>query len=207
VADTLVALGADESVVTSNRHLFVSELKAAKATGMVLTKEAEFAGDTIVAAVAGVAYTANNLGLHVGAFLLREGAGFVSGRDLQRISKKLDDEVWRGVLCPVSMKESKPGKVSEQIASDTDSDVMYVRFLSRAPGQGSYLSQAYYNAAVLRKIGENMRVSIHLDDIAIALFLVLIVGLVLLPFIRGRKKIRELRRQLDAHTGVEDRQS
>jgi ABC-type Zn uptake system ZnuABC Zn-binding protein ZnuA len=206
VADTLVALGADEVVIASNRDLFISELKAAKATGMTLTEEAEFAGDTIVAAVAGVAYIAHNLGLHVGAFLLREGAGFVSGRDLQRISKKLSDETWRGVLCPVSMRESKPGKVSEQIADDAESSVMYVRFLSRAPGQGSYLSQAYYNAAVLRKIGENISVSIHIGVVASAVFLVLIVGLVLLPFIRGRKKIRELRRQLAAHTGVEERQ-
>ena len=101
--------------------------------------------------VPGVAYTLDNLGLGVGAFLLAEGAGFVGGEQLATIAERLKNGSYAGLVCPLSMKDAKPGEAARQVAGDTGASVIYTRFLDADPDADTFLSQASYNAAVLTR--------------------------------------------------------
>jgi len=152
VANALVERGAPSEVITSNLLRFVEELEAAHATGRALADEAGLTGDTLVAVVPGVAYVVQNVGAVVGDILLPdEGTSGVNAAKLESVARKLHAKEARGIVCPLSMKEAKPGQAARQLAEDTGSRVIYVRFLSAGDGEGSYLSQAYYNAAMLTR--------------------------------------------------------
>ena len=147
VADALVLAGMDSSLVAGRLSLFSDELTVASRASRSMAEEAGVLGDTVIAAIPGVAYIATNAGLHVGHVLLKEGAGFVGGSELLRVSDMLRTGRAIGILCPLSMKDAKPGTVARQLARDTGSRVIYVRFLS--DWSESFLAQTYYNAAAL----------------------------------------------------------
>lgn len=155
VAAELTDSGADSAKVTANLRAFLRELTAAKEVSLELARDSGLAGDTLVASIPGVAYVINNLGIIVGEILLSEGAGNVGGSRLQAVSRDLRSGRANGIVCPVSMRDAKPGTVSRQLASDTGSKVSYVRFLSTGPGSDSYIAQAYFNAAlIVRDLGD-----------------------------------------------------
>lgn len=147
VADALIHAGMDSSLVAGRLSLFSDELTAASQAFRSMAEEAGVLGDTVIAAIPGVAYIATNAGLHVGHVLLKEGAGFIGGSELVRVSNMLRTGRAIGILCPLSMKDSKPGTVARQLARDTGSRVIYVRFLS--DWSESFLAQTYYNTAAL----------------------------------------------------------
>lgn len=149
VAEALIDLGADSDTIRANLSAFVRELSSSRDVILALARDSGLSGDTLVAAIPGVAYIINNLGIHVGEILLSEGAGYIGGSRLQAVSRDLQSGAANGIVCPVSMRYAKPGTVSRQIASDTGSKVSYVSFLSTGPGSDSYIAQAYYNAALM----------------------------------------------------------
>ncbi len=149
VAEALINLGADSGAIRSNLSAFVRELSSARDVGLALARDSGLSGDTLVAVIPGVAYIINNLGIHVGEVLLSEGAGYIGGSRLQAVSRNLQSGAANGIVCPVSMRDAKPGTISRQLASDTGSKVSYVSFLSTGPGSESYVAQAYYNAALI----------------------------------------------------------
>lgn len=149
VAEALVDVGADADAIGANLSTFVRELSSARGVSLALARDSGITGDTLVSAIPGVAYIINNLGIHVGEILLSEGAGYIGGSRLQAVSRNLQSGAANGIVCPVSMRDAKPGTVSRQLASDTGSKVSYVSFLSTGPASDSYIAQAYYNAALI----------------------------------------------------------
>jgi ABC-type Zn uptake system ZnuABC Zn-binding protein ZnuA len=177
VAEALINLGADSSAIRSNLSAFVRELSSARDVGLALARDSGLSGDTLVAVIPGVAYIINNLGIHVGEVLLSEGAGYIGGSRLQAVSRNLQSGAANGIVCPVSMRDAKPGTISRQLASDTESKVSYVSFLSTGPGSNSYIAQAYYNAAlVVRDLSDNTPSYSTRDGSAVST--VVVIGLI-----------------------------
>jgi ABC-type Zn uptake system ZnuABC Zn-binding protein ZnuA len=104
----------------------------------------ELRGEKFVAAIPGVCYIASSLDLEIGAVLLSEGSGFLSGQELQKVKSKLLSGEYAGIIVPEFMKESKVGEVARQLAEDTNSRVIYVRF---SMGDVGYETALISNAA------------------------------------------------------------
>ncbi len=154
VGRKLVDLGASRTLVRGNVAGFVSELQAARATGVALAQANGTAGQTLVAVVPGVADCILNLGMKVGKVLLpTEGASFASGQDVQEAVARLRSGAWGGLVCPLGLRDAKPGEIARQVAQDAHCRVIYVRFLGPVSEESSYLAQAYYNAGVLATAG------------------------------------------------------
>ncbi len=82
-----------------------------------------------VAVIPGVAYVAENFGLKVGAILLGEGLGFVSGSEYVEIQERLKSSEYSCIIVPESMKDSKAGEIAEQLSRDSGKPVVYVKFV------------------------------------------------------------------------------
>ncbi len=149
VAEEFERRNVDGKSVAGNLAQFETEITALRQAGHDLAQENVVAGSAMVAAVPGVAYVISNVDMKVGAVLLREGAGFASGRQLHEIVQRLSTGEYAGVVCPLSMREAKPGEMARLVAEQSGCRVYYVKFLPSSQGPRSYLSQAYYNAAVL----------------------------------------------------------
>ncbi|RLF71457.1 MAG: hypothetical protein DRN35_02335, partial [Thermoplasmata archaeon] len=85
----------------------------------------------------------------VGATLLKEGSGFLSGAELAQIEKGLKDGRYLGVVCPESMREAKAGELSRQISKDTGAPTVYVKFIVSEESSDP-ISLQYYNLASLK---------------------------------------------------------
>jgi len=147
VAEALVAHGAPREAIEANLRRFVEELDVARATGLALAEEAGLAGDTLIIAAPGIADIVGNLGMVPVNILVSEGGGFVSAAALDDVMRQLKRGTARAIACPGNLREAKAGDVARQLSEDTGRPIIWVRFLAGA--SGSYLSQAYYNAAVL----------------------------------------------------------
>ncbi len=154
VADALIGAGEDSVQVRARLRAFADELAAASEFGLGLARDVEAFGDTVIASVPGVAYICSNVGLVVEHVLLAEGAGYVGGRRLEQIAGMLRSGRATSIVCPLSMRQAKPGMIAEQLSRDTGAPVRYVHFLSGATGAGrggtgSYVAQARANAEAL----------------------------------------------------------
>ena len=150
VAAKLQALAPDNRTFAGNCARFVAEVQAAEATGKALAEANGVAGQTLVPVVPGLADCVLNVGMRVGKVLLpTEGASFASAQDIMQVSAKLRSGEWHGLVCALNATEAKPGEIARQVAKDTGSRVIYVRFLAPPQENSSYLAQAYYNAAAL----------------------------------------------------------
>jgi len=130
----------------TNLEVFLASLNRTSASLEQFSREHGLYGSRAVSAVPGVNYILENMGISVGAQLLSEGAGYVSGSELTDIEKKLSTGEYMGIVCPVSMKDSKPGDISRQISQDTGAPVVYVVFIAQ---DMDYIGIHYYNAAAL----------------------------------------------------------
>jgi len=148
VAEALILNGLDIDNVTQRLAAFNSELDSLKQAGVALMEELERERSTWVAMLPGVCYTIDNLGLGVGAVVYTEGAGFASGSELMEVEHSLRQREYAGIVCPISMKDSRAGEMAEQISLDTDTPVCYVRFLDAA-AEDSFLAQAAYNLGAI----------------------------------------------------------
>jgi len=149
LADALPGLGVDSALVQARLAQFEHEVSALEATSAALVEAAGLKGAAFVVADACLVYTVSNMGYRVGSVLMTEGAGALSGRQLAQVVERLKSGELAGVVCPDSMRDSKLGEVSRQVAHDGHSRVIYARFLQPTAGASSYLSEAYYNVAAL----------------------------------------------------------
>ncbi len=108
-------------------------------------------GMKIVAAVPGVCYIIGNTGMYVGAVIMAEGLGFASGREIGDIENKLESGEYSGIAVPEFMREAKAGELARQIAEDTGTEVVYVKF-SMAGSGDSYVNDCYHNAMELTSL-------------------------------------------------------
>jgi zinc/manganese transport system substrate-binding protein len=152
IGATLIANGLDSKMIAANLASFASEVRGIKESGQTLMTDSGLRGSSWVAMVSEIAYVIDNLGLDVGAVLLEEGSGTVSGESLNAIEAKLKSGEFLGIVGPISMKESKPGEIARQIASDTKTPVCYVQFLTTT-GDRTFVSQAAYNAGSIASAG------------------------------------------------------
>ena len=96
----------------------------------------------VVASVPGVCYIAENFGIKADTILLSEASSYVSPEKLKEIEDGLRKGEYIGIVVPEFMKYSKPGEISRNIAEDTGSKVIYVKF--SMDGE-SYSNIFYYN--------------------------------------------------------------
>jgi ABC-type Zn uptake system ZnuABC Zn-binding protein ZnuA len=143
----IIEMGADSTTISANTDTFLHELGRVGEAERELVMSAGLEGTTLIPAVPGVSYSIANLGFNVGAPLLQEGAGGIDGARMLESVRKLSSDAVLGIVCPESMRNSKPGVISEQLSDDTNSRVMYVRFLANE--SASYVESALYNAEVI----------------------------------------------------------
>lgn len=153
IASRLKEAGLDASIIDANLGRFIVEVEAMRETSRELVREAGLEGKSVVATVPGVAYIVENTGMKVGRILLQEGGGTLSGQALKATVDELRSGQFSGIVCPLSMKEAKPGEVSRQLASESGSRVIYVKFLGGGKETDTYMAQGYFNASVLAASG------------------------------------------------------
>jgi len=124
---------------------FQQQLENAEGDIIKMEKERGAYGKTFVASVPGVCYIIQNAGMKVGAVLMAEGSGFASGKEIKDIENKLRSKEYSGIVVPEFMENSKAGEISKQMAEDTGSEVVYVKF-STASADDSYINDCYHNA-------------------------------------------------------------
>ncbi len=126
-------------------EIFRSNLIKAKESAVSSIKGNGLYGRKAVAAVPGVCYIAENLGVEIGAILLTEGNAGVSEKRISYIEKMMRNDSFCCIIVPEIMKYAKAGEIARNIAQDTGGSVVYVKFLS---GENStWLNNFYYNMA------------------------------------------------------------
>lgn len=148
IAEALMAHGLDAEAVAGNLASFLTEINAMEASGRELMKAIGGEEKAWVGAVPDVGYVIDNLGLAVGEIIQEEAEGTTSGGRLQDIESRLRAGTCVGLVCPLSMRETKAGETCEQVARATGAPVCYVHLLD-TEADGSYVAQAAYNAAAL----------------------------------------------------------
>lgn len=150
VAKRFASMGVDKTALNAGLAQFTTEMEAMKATIERISEACDAKGRVVVSATPCIMYSIRNVGFEIGGVLLGEGAGFTGGKELKDITDKLKSGEYFGVVCPISMKDAKAGEVSRQIAKDAGCPVIYIQFLGVSRDlTNSFLSQGYYNAAVL----------------------------------------------------------
>ena len=134
---------------TANYEEFEGRVERARGDILETSRGLGLYGKSVVTAVPGVNYIVLNAGMKVGATLLKEGSGFLSGAELAQIEKGLKDGRYLGVVCPESMKEAKAGELSRQISKDTGAPTAYVKFIVSEESSDP-ISLQYYNLASLK---------------------------------------------------------
>ncbi|MFH1677008.1 MAG: zinc ABC transporter substrate-binding protein [bacterium] len=148
IKDALVKKGLDNTKCENNLNIFLDEIDNLEASGKELLDSKGYSESKWIAIIPGVVYSIDNLGLTTADVLLEEGVGFASGGRLKNIEMKLVNGEYTGLVCPLSMKDAKPGEIAKQVAGDTGVPIAYVKFLDSKAGE-SYLSQAAYNLAAI----------------------------------------------------------
>lgn len=153
IAPRLTQLGVPAALVQARLQLFTAEVQGAAAACRRLAAERHLAERPVLAVIPGVCDIVANLGAPVGAVLMAEGSGTVSGRDLQAAVQQLRSGAYAGIVCPLSMKQSRPGEAARQVAADSGAPLVYVRFLDTDPTAETYLAVNTYNTAALAGLG------------------------------------------------------
>jgi len=144
VADALIRAGVPPGAVNASLESFVHEVQVMKERGREIVKEAGLEGKSMVAAVPAVNYILESFGLEVGAILVKEGAGFVSGSELAEVGKDLESGKYVAVACPEAFKDAKAGEISRQLARDHGTKIVYLKMFYI---EESYSGMGYVNAA------------------------------------------------------------
>ncbi len=135
----------DKDYFESNLELFEKQVREAE---RVINEMSNVKGKYCIAAVPGVCYIAENSGMKIGAVLMDESAGFVSGGELVRLEKEMTKKDYVCIIVPKFAKNSKVGKIASQLAEDSGKPVVYVKFVM-ADKNDTYVGIAYYNAMAL----------------------------------------------------------
>lgn len=129
---------------------FESRLLEAEKIVIKKAKENGIHGKKVVAAVPGVCYIAKNVGMEADKILFSEGAGMISMEEMEEIKNGLKSKEYAAIIVPEIFKNAKVGNVARQIAMDSNSSVIYVKF---AEGGESYINLFYYNAIAIISTG------------------------------------------------------
>ncbi len=125
-------------------EIFKENLLNARNSAIEVMKEKKLYGRRAVAAVPGVCYIAENFGIGT-TVLLTEGNAGVSEKRLSYVERMLKNGTFCCIIVPEIMKYAKAGEIARNIADDTGSNVVYVKFLSGE--NSSWLNDFYYNMA------------------------------------------------------------
>lgn len=112
-------------------------------------------GQGAVIAVPGAAYLALAFNLKIEASLLKGPGSFLNSSELSEVINKAKKGEIKVIICPISLKDGKPGELSRQLSQDTGVPVVYVRVFSMY-GLSDYFALMTFNAGVLsnaNKIG------------------------------------------------------
>lgn len=151
VAARLVQMGLPAEVVQARLALFEQELAGQQDLAQRLSAQAHL--KPLLAVIPGVCDTIANLNVPVAGVLMQEGSGNVTGQRLSNAIAKLRTGECGGLVCPVSMKDTRQGQAAQQIARDSGGRVAWVRFMDTDPKRDTYLSVAAYNTAALAALG------------------------------------------------------
>lgn len=162
-----------EAYFMENFVEFENELKIAYQIVINLSKEEGLYGKKVVAAVPGVCYIAKNVGLEADEILLTEGNALPSAEKLREIEEKLREKSYTAIILPEFLKNAKAGDIVKQIALDTNSSVVYVKF---ATG-GNFTYNFYYNAFHLLFKNETSHAQNNLWLIYLSISLAILVAI------------------------------
>ena len=144
VADALIRAGASPEAINASLRFFSNEVEEMREKGRELVRDAGIEGKSMVAAVPAVNYILDSFGIEVGAILVKEGAGFVSGSELTKIGEELESGKYAAIACPEAFRNAKAGEISRQLARDYGTNIVYLEMFSV---EKSYVSIGYQNAA------------------------------------------------------------
>ena len=153
MARAFVRLGLPKAVIESNQQQFERELAAQQAVYIKLADDHRLRERPLLVVIPGLCDLIANMDVPVGAVLMAEGSGTVSGQTLADAVTKLKTGQYGGIVCPLSMKQSKQGEAARQVAADSGAPVAYVRFQDTNLERDTYLSVSAYNAAALAALG------------------------------------------------------
>ena len=154
MAAELVRLGLPKAIIEANRQQFERELAAQQTVYARLAEDHHLRNRPLLVIIPGLCDLLANMDVPVGAVLMAEGSGTVSGQQLAQASSKLKGGQYGGIVCPLSMRQSKQGQAARQVAADTGAPLAYVRFQDTDLARDTYLSVSAYNAAALASLSE-----------------------------------------------------
>jgi len=134
---------------------FEKRVLEAKKNAIEIAKENGIYGKKVVAAVPGVCYIAKNVGMDADKILFAESVALLNAKEIEEIKEKLEKGEYVGIIVPEFLKEAKVGEIARQIAYDSNSSVIYVKF---ATGGDSYINLFYYNVMQMISLGSKKAV-------------------------------------------------
>ncbi len=129
---------------------FEKRVREAMEVANEIAEQRNLKGKKFVAAVPGVCYIGKNVGMDTDKILFAEGTSLLNVEEMREIKERLESGEYVGIVVPDFLKEAKAGEIARQLATDTNSSVIYVKF---AEGASSYTSLFYYNAMQMLSVG------------------------------------------------------
>lgn len=184
IAAKLIALGLPRAVIESNLWTFERELASQQELYHAVAQEHGLRDKPLLVVIPGLCDLVANLGVPVGGVLMAEGSGTVSGRQLATAVAALKSGQYGGLVCPLSMAQSRQGEAARQVARDAGAPIAYVRFQDTDLQRDTYLSVAAYNATALAALSGTPRhaAAVRLPNWllpALAILAGLVVGLLI----------------------------
>ncbi len=130
-----------EEYYIKNYEMLEKRLKEFEKLVIEISKDRGIYGKKVVAAVPGVCYIVKNVGMDADKILFSEGTSLLNIKEMEAIKEKLKSGEYIGIVAPEFLKYSKVGEVIQQIAEDTNSSLIFVKF---AEG-GDLINIFYYN--------------------------------------------------------------
>jgi len=153
MAAQFIRLGLPKAVIEANLRDFERELAAQQTMFTALAAQYALRDKPLLVVIPGLCDMIANLGLPVGAVLMAEGSGTVSGQCLTDAVTRLRSKQLGGIVCPLSMRLSRQGEAARQVAADSGAAIAYVRFQDTDLQTDTYLSVSAYNAAAIVTLG------------------------------------------------------
>lgn len=181
----MVALGMPRQVIEGNVFSFTRELRAMESSYQAIA-QARSLDKPLLVVIPGLCDLVANMDVPVGAVLMAEGSGTVSGQELSAAVRKLKSGEFGGIVCPVSMKQSKAGEAARQVAADAGASIAYVRFQDTNLETDTYLSVGAYNAAALSTLGHEGLAAVRTGPLRWLPVAVIALAMLLIGLIIGR---------------------
>ncbi len=150
VYNTLIALDpTDASYYQSQLYDFENRLS--KLGNMLNETAAQYhlTGKKAVAAVPGVAYILNDLGIETGVLLLKGPGQFASTQEITDIENGIKNGTYSIIACAEVLEHAKAGEISEQISQDTGIPVAYIKIFSFGDLEDYFALETYNTATII----------------------------------------------------------